>query len=126
MAQNKSKFKFHSTCDTNRCALFAGKFSGQSVATSVTQRPTTQYINLDKLENGTVFLLPVTDNEDTMPENDPAEVVACKTKKGRKRIRAKAPSSLRKKSKTSASAQTPTLICKSPHRSYSPTTPKNN
>ncbi|CAG8823174.1 6649_t:CDS:1, partial [Dentiscutata erythropus] len=64
----------------------------------------------DKLEEGTAFLLPVTDDENTMPEDDLAKVVAHKTKKSRKRIRAKAPSSSRKKSKTSASAQTPTSI----------------
>ncbi|CAG8787372.1 28566_t:CDS:1, partial [Dentiscutata erythropus] len=45
-----------------------------------------------------------------MPKDDPAEVVACETKKGRKRIRAKAPSSSHKKT---ASAQTPTSIRKS-------------
>ncbi|CAG8821873.1 27341_t:CDS:2, partial [Dentiscutata erythropus] len=51
----------------------------------------------DKLEEGTAFLSPVTDDEDTMPEDDPAEVVACKTKKSRKRIRAKVSSSSCKK-----------------------------
>ncbi|CAG8821912.1 27264_t:CDS:1, partial [Dentiscutata erythropus] len=48
--QNKSKSKFHSTHDANRCALFARKFPGQPVATSVTQRPTPQYI--DPVETG--------------------------------------------------------------------------
>ncbi|CAG8801206.1 22546_t:CDS:2, partial [Dentiscutata erythropus] len=110
MAQNKSKAKFYSTRDANRRALFARKFPGLQASTSVTQRTTPQYINPDKLEEGTAFLSPITDDKDTMPEDDPAEVVAHKTKKGRKRIRAKAPSSLHKKSKTSASAQTPTSI----------------
>ncbi|CAG8795197.1 10998_t:CDS:1, partial [Dentiscutata erythropus] len=80
----------------------------------------------NKLEDSTAFLLPVTDDEDTMPKDNLAEVVARKTKKSRKRIRAKAPFSSYKKSKTSASAQTPTSICKSPRRSYSSATLKDN
>ncbi|CAG8731720.1 12109_t:CDS:2 [Dentiscutata erythropus] len=82
--------------------------------------------HLDKLEDSTAFFPPVTDDEDTMLEDDPAEVVARKTKKCRKRIRAKAPSSSCKKSKTSASAQTPISIRKSPRKLYSSATPKDN
>ncbi|CAG8825644.1 9807_t:CDS:1, partial [Dentiscutata erythropus] len=45
MVQNKSKAKFHSTCDANRYTLFARKLSGQQASTSVTQRATPQYID---------------------------------------------------------------------------------
>ncbi|CAG8804482.1 11166_t:CDS:1, partial [Dentiscutata erythropus] len=44
----------------------------------------------NKLEEGTAYLLLATNNENSKPEDELAEVVAHKTKKSRKRIRAQA------------------------------------
>ncbi|CAG8695665.1 393_t:CDS:1, partial [Dentiscutata erythropus] len=61
-----------------------------------------------------------------MPENNLAEVVACKTKKDRKRIRALGFSSSHKKSKSAVTAQIPTSISNSSQISHSLAAPKDN